>query len=101
MAHMVDGEDGSLLSTLHQLVRSGRDLERLDASCAPWLDYAAYCPVNYGGSPNLFPIITFGKYTEENGRFTMPLTLTISHACMDGYHLSVFFNGLQEKLDQF
>ena len=38
MAHLVDGEEGSLLSTLHQLVRSGRDLERLDASCAPWLE---------------------------------------------------------------
>ena len=38
MAHMVDGEEGSLLSTLHQLVRSGRDLERLDATCAPWLE---------------------------------------------------------------
>ena len=38
MAHMVDGEEGSLLSTLHQLVRSGRELERLDAGCAPWLE---------------------------------------------------------------
>ena len=70
-------------------------------SCVPWMDYTGYCPVNYGGSPNLFPLITFGKYTEENGTFTMPFTLTISHACMDGYHLSVFFNTLQEKLNQF
>lgn len=38
MAHMVDGEEGSLLSTLHQLVRSGRDLERLDSTTAPWLE---------------------------------------------------------------
>ena len=38
MLHMVDGEESSLLSTLHQLVRSGRDLERLDASCSPWLE---------------------------------------------------------------
>ncbi len=38
MLHLVDGEEGSLLSTLHQLVRSGRELERLDASCAPWLE---------------------------------------------------------------
>ena len=38
MAHMVDGEESSLLSTLHQLVRSGRELERLDSSCAPWLE---------------------------------------------------------------
>ncbi len=38
MLHMVDGDETSLLSTLHQLVRSGRDLERLDATTAPWLE---------------------------------------------------------------
>ena len=38
MAHLVDGEEASLLSTLHQLVRSGRELERLDSSCSPWLE---------------------------------------------------------------
>lgn len=38
MAQLVDGEEQSLLSTLHQLVRSGRELERLDATCAPWLE---------------------------------------------------------------
>ncbi len=32
MAQMVDGEEDSLLSRLHQLVRYGRDLERLDAA---------------------------------------------------------------------
>ena len=37
MVQLIDGEEASLLSTLHQLVRSGRDLERLDASTAPWL----------------------------------------------------------------
>ena len=43
----------------------------------------------------------FGKYTEADGAFTLPLTLTISHACMDGYHLSLFFNTLQYRLDCF
>ncbi len=41
MAQMVDGEEVSLLSTLHQLVRSSRDLERLDATTAPWLESLA------------------------------------------------------------
>ena len=58
-------------------------------------------PVNYGGTPNLFPLLTFGKYTEADGAFTLPLTLTISHACMDGYHLSLFFNTLQYRLNCF
>ncbi len=37
MAHMIDGGDDSILSRLRQLVRSSRDLERLDADCAAWL----------------------------------------------------------------
>lgn len=37
MAQMVDGDDNSLLSVLRRLVRSGRELERLDASAASWL----------------------------------------------------------------
>ena len=41
MLHQVGGEEGSLLSILHQLVRSGRDLERLDATTAPWLESLA------------------------------------------------------------
>ena len=82
-------------------VKDGQPRNFFCISCVPWLSYESYCPVNYGGSPNLFPIITFGKYTEENGRLTLPFSLTISHACMDGYHLSLFFQKLQEALDQF
>ncbi len=37
MAHLVDGDDSSLLPTLHRLMRGGRDLERLDASASAWL----------------------------------------------------------------
>lgn len=37
MAQMVDGDEDSLLSRLHQLVRYGRDLERLDAATHRWI----------------------------------------------------------------
>lgn len=37
MAQMVDGEEGSLLDKLHTLVRSGRELVRLDADCHRWI----------------------------------------------------------------
>ncbi len=29
----------------------------------------------------------------------MPVSLTVSHAAMDGYHISQFFDRLQENLD--
>lgn len=53
------------------------------------------------GRPNLFPIITFGKYVEEDGRRKLSAALTISHASADGYHASMFFERLQEVLNEF
>lgn len=68
-------------------------------SCVPWLDYTAYNTSTPGGEPNIFPIITFGRFTEHNGIYTMPFTINISHAAADGYHTSKFINDLQELLN--
>lgn len=69
-------------------------------SCSPWLDYIGYS-TQAVGEPALFPIILFGKYTESEGRYHLPVTITISHAAADGYHTSMFFKKLQENLDSF
>ena len=50
------------------------------ASCVPWLHYTGYSSVTPGGSPNLFPIVTYGKFQEKEGAVTAPCTLTIGHA---------------------
>ncbi|MEA4973724.1 Chloramphenicol acetyltransferase 2 [bioreactor metagenome] len=68
-------------------------------SCVPWLSYTSYNTSVPGGEPNLFPIITFGKFAENNGKYEMPFTLNISHAAADGYHSSKFFNDLQELIN--
>ncbi|MBS4959901.1 MAG: chloramphenicol acetyltransferase [Clostridiales bacterium] len=65
-------------------------------SCVPWLSYTGYSTAVSGGEPNLFPIITFGKYQWQKDRLLMPFTVTISHAAADGYHTSKFINDLQE-----
>lgn len=44
-------------------------------------------------------MITLGKYEQQtNGNFVLPLTVQISHAIADGYHVALFFNQLQEEL---
>lgn len=69
-------------------------------SCVPWMDYTGYA--SYGaGEPNLFPIVTFGRYTTEGNKITMPLTVNISHAAADGYHTCRFFELLQQEMDRF
>lgn len=80
--------------------RPGQPANFFCISCVPWLDFTGYS-TSSTGDPALFPIITFGKYTWSEGRCTLPVTLTISHAAADGYHSSMFFQKLQQELDRF
>ena len=69
-------------------------------SCIPWLDFSGY-QTHTPGAPALFPVITFGKYTWKEERYSLPLTLTIAHAAADGYHSAMFFENLQKNLEAF
>lgn len=81
--------------------RDGQPMNFFCISCVPWLDYTGYFTYTAGNDdPALFPILAFGKYTEQDGSLTLPVSLTISHAAADGYHSSLFFQKLQENLNQ-
>ena len=67
-----------------------------DASCIPWLNYSAmslHIPENW---IYLAPIITWGKYTIIDGKFTLPLTMQIHHAAADGFHIARFFTEVEK-----
>ena len=65
----------------------------------PWLDFYRLCLHGRRGQPNLFPVITYGKATEHDGRETLPFAVNISHAAADGWHTSQFLQDLQTLLD--
>ncbi|WP_456008709.1 CatA-like O-acetyltransferase [Clostridium butyricum] len=44
----------------------------------------------------LFPMVTWGKFFEENNKIIMPLTIQVHHAVADGYHCSLFFSDVEE-----
>lgn len=70
-----------------------------DVSCLPWVRYR-HCDMHvFDEGKFLAPVVTWGKYEEEGGRLIMPLTMNIHHAVADGYHLSRFFNEVQELID--
>lgn len=64
----------------------------------PWFSFTSlthpYDPVN-----GTIPIVALGKYFEENGVCKMPVGLQIHHGIMDGYHMGLFYEKLQKKLD--
>ncbi len=69
-------------------------------SCVPWMSFTGYQTYVAGDRVALFPIITYGKYEERDGKWQMPMTLTISHAAADGYHSSQLFLEIQQIIDQ-
>lgn len=81
--------------------KAGQPANFYCVSCVPWITFSGYSTQTVASeTPPLFPIITIGKYEQENGKMKMPVNLTIAHAVCDGYHASQFFQKLQEEMDK-
>lgn len=72
-----------------------------NVSCLPWVHYKNFDIHVFDEGKYLAPVVTWGKYTEIDGKVVIPLSFNIHHAAADGYHLSRFFVELQEFMDSF
>lgn len=72
-----------------------------DVSCLPWVKYTHFDVHVFDEGKFLAPVVTWGKYEVQNGNALMPLTMNIHHAVADGFHLSRFFNEVQELIDSY
>ena len=69
-----------------------------DASFIPWISYDSLnieLPVGY---LYLLPIVNWGRYREENGRFMMSVSVRLNHAAADGYLAAKVFVQLEENI---
>lgn len=74
----------------------------LPTSCEADLDFTSFHiqPIGEAVYMQLVaPTIIWGKMTDDGGRKSMPLTVSINHAAADGYHISRFFKIVQELFD--
>lgn len=65
-------------------------------SAIPWIDFTALSHARSFSYPDSSPKISFGKVTEDNGRKTMPVSIHGHHGLMDGYHIGLFVERVQE-----
>lgn len=72
-----------------------------NVSCIPWMHFEHFSSNSKTMENNIVKMITLGKYEKINGRFVMPFTMQVSHAIVDGYHVSSFFERLQEELNGY
>jgi len=65
-------------------------------SSLPWLNFTALNLNVFGEGTYLPPIFTIGRYLEQDGKKYLPLSIQVHHAVCDGYHVSKFFEALQD-----
>ena len=65
----------------------------------PWIDYLSGTHPMPHNDNDYVPRISWGKYTNNNGKITLPFGIQVSHAFVDGYPLAKAFIRIQEILD--
>lgn len=69
-------------------------------SCITTLAATAISNPTIEDAQDAIPRINWGKYVERDGRWTLNVTLTANHRFIDGPHIGLFFNKLQEEIDR-
>jgi len=86
-------------------VKGRTDLERhpyanlIRFSTLPWFDFTSISHARNFAFEDSAPKITFGKITESAGRRTLPISIHVHHALVDGLHVAEFLEALQERFD--
>lgn len=69
-------------------------------SCIPWFTFNSFSLHNHGIKDYYVPSFEAGGFTENDGKITMPLSITVHHATTDGYHIKTFLEELQKTINE-
>ena len=69
-------------------------------SCAPTLDCTCITNPAMSDPDDAIPRINWGRYTQREGRMLLNVSITVNHRFVDGHHVSLFVNRLQQLIDQ-
>ena len=80
--------------------KPGRPENSFDISMIPWAQFTSFNLNFFGGSGKyLLPIFTMGKAFMRDGKRMLPLAVQVHHAVCDGYHVGMFVESLQRKIN--
>lgn len=69
-------------------------------SALPWINFTSLSHARSFTWPDSCPKISFGKLTTENGKKTMPISVHVHHGLVDGYHVGLFIEQLQQLMNE-
>jgi chloramphenicol O-acetyltransferase type A len=68
-------------------------------SSLPWINFTSISHARGFSFPDSCPKISFGKMTENNGKRTMPVSIHVHHALVDGLHVGQYIDRFQELMN--
>ncbi len=86
-------------------VRGTTGLERrermnvLRCSALPWIDFTSISHARRFTAGDSCPWISFGKMTEQEGKRSMPVSVHVHHALVDGLHVGQWIDCFQELMN--
>ncbi len=70
----------------------------IHCSVIPWVSFTSFAHAQRLKTQSSVPKIVFGKYHQVANAITMPVSVEVHHALMDGLHVGKFFELLQKFL---
>lgn len=81
---------------------SNHDDDILMVSAMPFFDFTSITPAQQHERGSSYPLFTSGKVTANaQGRDSFTGSLSVHHAFMDGYHVSLFFEDLKNYFARY
>lgn len=67
-------------------------------SALPWIHFTGHKEPKNSENDSITRL-AFGKFIEKENILKMPVSITVNHALIDGYHVGLFFENYQKTLD--
>ena len=69
-------------------------------SALPWINFTSLSHARSFSWPDSCPKISYGKLLDENGTKSMPISVHVHHGLVDGYHVGLFLDALQQLMNK-
>jgi len=69
-------------------------------SSVPWIKFTALSHARCYSIGDCAPKISFGKLTESNGIYSMPMSIHVHHALVDGFHVGQLIDEFQRLMNE-
>lgn len=98
-AEGVTHEINRIQNTSGLFTREFHETNLIHFSALPWIDFTSLSHARSFTFPDSCPKISFGKLTETEGKKSMAIAVHVHHGLVDGYHVGLFLEALQNFMN--